>query len=66
MSICASCGLNLSGDAGLCSHHHLVYGDDWALSNKIMCDFFHRGKIPRRLDRVNRDDDFWAHCGEAG
>jgi len=30
-----------------------------------MCDFFHRGKIPPRLTRTERDDEFWAHTGEA-
>jgi len=65
MSLCASCGLQLSGDASLCPHHHCVYGDDWAVANRIMCDFFHRGKIPPRLTQTERDDEFWAHTGEA-
>jgi hypothetical protein len=65
MSLCASCGLQLSGDAGLCPHHHCVYGDDWAVANRIMCDFFHRRKVPPRLAQTERDDDFWAHTGEA-
>jgi hypothetical protein len=42
-----------------------VYGDDWAVANKIMCDFFHRKKLPPRLTQPERDDDFWAHTGEA-
>jgi hypothetical protein len=65
MSLCASCGLQLTGDAGLCPHHHCVYGDDWAVANRIMCDFFHRKKVPPRLSQSDRDDDFWAHTGEA-
>jgi hypothetical protein len=65
MSLCASCGLQLSGEAGLCPHHHCVYGDDWAVANRIMCDFFHRQKVPPRLGQTERDDDFWAHTGEA-
>jgi hypothetical protein len=65
MSLCASCGLQLTGDAGLCPHHHCVYGDDWAVANRIMCDFFHRKKVPPRLSQSERDDDFWAHTGEA-
>jgi hypothetical protein len=65
MSLCASCGLQLSGDAGLCPHHHCVYGYDWAVANRIMCDFFHRKKVPPRLVQTDRDDDFWAHTGEA-
>lgn len=65
MSLCASCGLQLSGDAALCPHHHCVYGDDWAVANRIMCDFFHRKKVPPRLAQLDRDDDFWAHTAEA-
>jgi hypothetical protein len=65
MSLCASCGLQLSGDAALCPHHHCVYGDDWAVANRIMCDFFHRRKLPPRLAPPDRDDDFWAHTAEA-
>jgi hypothetical protein len=65
MSLCASCGLQLSGDASLCPHHHCVYGDDWAVANRIMCDFFHRRKVPPRLAAPDRDDDFWAHTAEA-
>jgi hypothetical protein len=49
----------------LCPHHHFVYGDDWAVANRIMCDFFHRKKVPPRLAQSDRDDDFWAHTGEA-
>lgn len=65
MSLCASCGLQLTGDAALCPHHHCVYGDDWAVANRIMCDFFHRGKVPPRLMPSERDDEFWAHGAEA-
>jgi hypothetical protein len=65
MSLCASCGLQLSGDAALCPHHHCLYGDDWAVANRIMCDFFHRRKLPPRLAQHDRDDDFWAHTAEA-
>jgi hypothetical protein len=49
----------------LCPHHHCVYGDDWAAANRIMCDFFHRGKLPARLAQTERDDDFWSHTDEA-
>ena len=49
----------------MCPHHHCVYGDDWAVANRIMCDFFHRKKVPPRLVQTERDDEFWAHTGEA-
>lgn len=57
MGLCASCGLSLSGDATLCPHHHAVYGDEWAAANRIMCDFLHRGVLPLRLTKRDRDDD---------
>lgn len=55
MSLCASCGLPLSSDAGICPHHHAVYGDEWAASNRVHCDFFHRGIVPERLPEADRD-----------
>lgn len=60
---CPSCGLQLR-DAEICPHHHTVYGDDWATSNRIMCDWLHRGKVPLRLSYAERDTDFWAECLE--
>ena len=65
MSLCASCGLQLAGEAGLCPHHHAVYGDDWAAGNRIMCDFFHRKRMPPHLTRIERDEELWAHAAEA-
>lgn len=65
MSLCASCGLQLSGDARLCPHHHMGYGDDWAKANRIICDGLHRGQWPKRLSLKERDDDFWSHTNEA-
>jgi len=64
MSLCAACGLQLTGNGELCPHHHCVYGDDWAEANRLMCDFFHRKKVPPP-SRTARDDDFWARTGEA-
>ena len=59
MSYCAACGLQLAGDSALCPHHARLYGDDWAAANRIMCDFFPRGKVPPRLTRTERDDPLW-------
>ncbi len=58
MSLCASCGLQLLGDFALCPHHHYhcVYGDDWAVTNRVMCDFIHRKKVPVRLPPGERED----------
>lgn len=63
--LCASCALQVTGDAALCAHHHITYNDDWSVANRILCDFFHRGKVPSRLSAAERDDEFWAHTGEA-
>ena len=43
MSLCAYCGHPSSGSAGLCTHHALHDEADWAASNRVMCDFVHRG-----------------------
>lgn len=59
MSLCASCGSQLTGDAQLCPHHHCGWGKDWAVENRIMCDFFHRQKPPPRLPQPEREDDSW-------
>ena len=56
MSLCASCGLEVTGNSGLCPHHHTIC-DDWAASNRAMCNFFHRGIVPTRLDKDKREDD---------
>ena len=51
MSLCAYCGQATSDDRGFCAYH--AFGDgDWATSNRIMCDFIHRGIVslaPRQL-----------------
>ena len=61
MAICASCGLQLTGDTPLCIHHPSVSGDEWAVSNRIWCDFFHRAMVPQRLTVEERTEDyFWA------
>jgi hypothetical protein len=59
MSLCAACGFPLTDDSALCSHHHAIYGDDWAEANRIMCNFLHRGKVPPRLGPAEREDEPW-------
>ena len=66
MTLCASCGLQLSGDAELCPHHHCIYSDDWAAANRIMCDFFHRRRLPPRLPEPDRVDEQIVASGEGG
>ena len=61
MSMCASCGIPLSGDLALCPHHHCSEDQDhWAESNRIMCDFLHRGLIPSRLTAEERGEELVA------
>lgn len=59
MSLCALCGLTVPDGTGVCAHHHTA-DDDWASTNRIMCDFFHRQRLPDRLTARERDDDFWS------
>ena len=55
MSLCAFCGLDTPHGVGLCPHHHGT-SHDWAVANRIMCDFFHRQRVPSRLKEADRDD----------
>ena len=47
----------------VCAHHGTAEGDGWAQSNRAMCDYFHRKKVPARLACEDREDDFFAHAG---
>jgi hypothetical protein len=58
MTLCASCRTQLPDEEGLCRHHDSAYGDQWAASNRIMCDFLHRKKVPPRLEPAERDNEF--------
>lgn len=55
MSLCAACGAVLPGDDDLCAHHVLERLDQGP-SNRVMCDLLHRGVVPRRLTREERDE----------
>lgn len=57
---CPSC--NMQG--AFCSHHASDQADQWALSNRIMCDFFHRGIVPPRLPVAERGE-FWETASDA-
>jgi hypothetical protein len=46
MSLCASCGSELSDGTSLCRHHHLSLEVGWAQSNRMVCDLVHRGIQP--------------------
>ena len=64
MHRCASCGSEVSQAMALCPHHH---ADDagWAATNRIMCDFLHRGISSRRLPETDRVDDLRGCLQEA-
>jgi len=56
--LCAACGLDTLHDGELCAHHHGAGGGhEWAVANRIMCDFFHRRMAPQRLTEAERADD---------
>ena len=47
MARCVLCGGENDEAVTLCLHH--VVGDhDWALFNRLFCDFVHRGIVPPR------------------
>jgi hypothetical protein len=56
MNRCASCGAETSEPMQLCLHHH---ADDirWAATNRIMCNFLHRGATPPRVPVAERASD---------
>lgn len=56
MNRCASCGADLSEAMSLCPQHHAQEAG-WAASNRIMCDFLHRGLVPPRVRASERDAD---------
>ena len=57
MALCVVCGLPLYGDLDLCPHHECGHAEDWAVANRIMCDFVHRQQIRPRPDD---EEDFWT------
>lgn len=58
MALCHICARDTEN--GICSYHSDL-GDAWSSCNRIMCDFFHRGKILPRLLPHERTDEFWAY-----
>jgi hypothetical protein len=63
VSLCVQCGYPTSGADDMCAHHTSSHADDWAMGNRIMCDFLHRGVVsppsewrPTTLTRFMRHD----------
>ena len=57
MSLCTACGLSREDGRELCAQHDYSVADDWATGNRILCDWFHRGIVPTRLDPALREDE---------
>jgi hypothetical protein len=57
MSLCVLCGVTLCGDADLCAYHLRAYAESWAATNRIICDFVHRGIDPMRVSAAERELD---------
>lgn len=55
MASCPFCGNDPNNDQGVCSYHVNVYEDTWAVSNRIICDWLHRGLEPGRLGPNDRE-----------
>jgi hypothetical protein len=55
MPLCAQCAQFTLDTAEICSHHEPGHGDDWAMANRLMCDFLHRGVVP--ATPCERDED---------
>lgn len=55
MSTCAACGLQMSNDSELCTHHTIIE-DNWHIGNRVWCDFFHRGIPLVRLPLSDREE----------
>jgi hypothetical protein len=64
ISLCSVCGQRVVGNAGLCAHHAAVSTDSWAVGNRILCDFFHRGIAPPRLPEADRIDEATRRLAE--
>ena len=45
MALCVLCAQPCFGPDDVCAYHTASHGDDWAASNRIMCNFVHRGII---------------------
>jgi hypothetical protein len=54
MSLCVVCVQSSPGAGSLCPYH-VSSEQDWAVANRIMCDFVHRAIVPRRLAPADRD-----------
>ena len=57
MALCVTCAQPTLTDQEVCAYHLFNQGDDWATSNRIMCDFLHRGIVPPVSCELEAFDD---------
>jgi len=55
MALCVLCAQPTLGEQDVCLFHLASQGDDWAVGNRIMCDFLHRGILPPATDERTND-----------
>lgn len=57
MSVCPICGSTPDFGAESCGYHTMTTSEkDWAIGNKVMCDWIHRGIELKRLSKPDRDE----------
>lgn len=56
MNRCDACGVELPERMTMCLHHD-SHEPAWAVTNRIMCDFLHRGVVPARLAPAARAEE---------
>jgi hypothetical protein len=62
VATCTLCRAEVSSGAELCLYHLGTEANDWAATNRIMCDFFHRKKVPPRLAPAQRDEEVMSYA----
>ncbi len=55
MTICLVCGITVPAGTAVCPGHAVMADRAWSQSNRIICDFVHRGKEPPRLPPDERE-----------
>jgi hypothetical protein len=49
----------------MCAHHVDSRADDWAMGNRIMCDFLHRGVVSLPSERRAATPTIFTRHGES-
>jgi len=56
-TVCSLCGWQMEGDGAICPYHYTREDRDWAIGNRIMCDFLHRGILLPEPPRLAAADE---------